>query len=168
MELVPSFYTWVRESQTTGIPICRSNCIERPEWDEGYNHWDAYFIGDRIYAAPVLTSGTVREVCLPKGIWFHGITGERIEADGQTKRTEVSPFGEAPLHYIRGGCVLIKQPYAHRASHLPQTLTVELYAKGEACEDSVTLYEDDGMSQDCDRGAFTEQRFELTESADGI
>jgi len=168
MELVPTFYTLVRESQTTGYPICRSNFIERPDWEEGYESWDAYFIGDRIYAAPVLTSGTVRDVTLPAGTWIHGITGERIVADGSTVRTEVSPFGDVPLHYIRGGCTLIKQPFCHRAATLPETLIVGLYAKGEFCRDTFTLYEDDGISQDCDRGAFTEQTFALEEEADVI
>ncbi|MBF0243795.1 MAG: DUF5110 domain-containing protein [Planctomycetes bacterium] len=168
MELVPYLYTLVRESHTTGLPICRSNCIEAPEWEAGYAQWDAYFLGDRIYAAPVVTPGTMRKLILPPGVWIHGITGKRITSDGIAERTEVSPFAKVPLHYIRGGSLLIKQPYSHRASALSKTLLLELYASGSESRDTFTLYEDDGMSQDCEGGAFTEQVFTTVEHERGL
>jgi hypothetical protein len=164
MTHLPYLYTLAKESHVTGLPICRSNCIEMPEWETGYMQWDAYFLGDRIYAAPVVQPGTVRQVVLPPGKWIHGLKGECIKSDGKTARTEVSPFKEAPLHFIKAGSIIVCQPYAHRASELPEALEIRLYPRGEAWHDSFVLREDDGMSQDHDQGRESSQCFDMVET----
>ncbi|MHC4886862.1 MAG: glycoside hydrolase family 31 protein [Planctomycetota bacterium] len=164
MTHLPYLYALAKESHATGLPICRSNCIEMPEWEAGYAQWDAYFLGDRIYAAPVVTPGTARQVILPPGKWIHGLTGECIQSDGATVRAEVSPFKEAPLHFIKAGSIVVCQPYAHRASELPDTLEIRLYPRGEAWQDSFVLREDDGMSQDHDHGRESSQCFDMVET----
>jgi hypothetical protein len=168
MTQVPYLYTLAKESNVTGLPICRSNCIEMPEWETGYRQWDAYFLGDRLYAAPVVQPGTIRKVILPPGKWVHGLTGQLLESDGETVRTEVSPFAQAPLHFIRAGSIMVRQPYGHRASALPETLEVRLYPRGEAWRDEFVLREDDGMSQDHDRGRESTQCFAMEEDDGAI
>jgi alpha-glucosidase (family GH31 glycosyl hydrolase) len=168
MSLLPYLYTLARDSHVTGLPMCRSNCIEMPDWEAGYSQWTAYFLGDRIYAAPVVNPGTVREVILPPGNWYHGLTGRRIESDGVSPRTEVSPFANVPLHYYKAGTLMAKQPYCHKASAIPEALIIELYPAGTSCTDSFVLYEDDGRSQRHREGAFTQQRFTMTETGESI
>jgi len=168
MTLIPYLYALAKESNRTGVPICRSNCIEAPQWEAGYDQWDAYFLGDRLYAAPVVTPGTIRKVILPPGQWIHGLTGARIASDGCQSRTEVSPFAEPPLHFIKAGCILVRQPYGHRASRLPEQLDITLYPAGTTGQDTFLLYEDDGITQDCTCGQESTQRFSMTETKDRI
>jgi hypothetical protein len=168
MTHLPYLYTLAKESHAMGLPICRSNCLEMPAWEAGYAQWDAYFLGDRIYAAPVVQPGTVRTVVLPPGTWIHGLTGQRIESDGVAVRAAVSPFREAPLHFIKAGSLIVCQPYTHRASALPESLDIRLYPRGEAWHDTFVLREDDGLSQDHDHGREATQRFAMDEDADHI
>jgi hypothetical protein len=168
MRLLPYLYSLVRESHMTGVPICRSNGLERPEWEEGYDIWDAYFLGDRIYAAPMTGPRTLRSVILPPGAWYHGLTGERLESDGRTPRMQVAHFDVAPLHYHQAGSVLITQPYARRAQAIPEDLEVTVYALGTKSIYGCTLYEDDGLTQAHQKGQRREQRFQVEESTDGI
>lgn len=164
MELLPYLYSIAKESNRTGLPMCRSNLIEAPDWEAGYHQWTAYFLGDRIYGAPVVNAGTIRHVILPPGKWYHGIYGSLIESEGQTERVEISPFNQVPLHYIKAGCLLIKQPYCHRASGLPKKLILEIYPAGQPATDTFILDEDDGESQAFQHGAETRQVFHLEEN----
>jgi alpha-glucosidase (family GH31 glycosyl hydrolase) len=168
MSLIPYLYTLAWVSHETGMPMCRSNPLQLPHWTAGYTQWDAYFLGDRIYAAPVLNPGTLRKVILPPGKWVHGITGHQIASDGETVRTEISPFADVPLHYVRAGSLLIRQPYSRRASVLPETLMVEIYPAAGDWEDSFTLYEDDGMSQEHLDGRSSRQTFRVRQSECGL
>ncbi len=163
MTHLPYLYTLAKESHATGLPICRSNCLEAPAWEAGYQQWDAYFLGDRIYAAPVVQPGTIRKVVLPPGKWYHGLTGQRLESDGAAVRTEVSPFQEAPLHFIKAGSILVRQPYARRAGTLPDTLEITLYPLDDVGADLFALREDDGLTQGCSKGEETIQSFVMRE-----
>ncbi len=168
MQMIPYLYTLAWQSASEGLPMCRSNCIQFPDWQEGYDVWDAYCLGDRIYAAPVVNPGTLRKVLLPPGVWYHALTGERIESDGTTWRTEVSPLSKPPLHYYRGGSLMIKQPYAQKASVIPNSLIVEAYCSTEPATDRFVLYEDDGFSQYHKDGKFTQQTFEMRETENAL
>ena len=158
MELLSYLYTLAQESSETCMPICRSNCLVQPDWACGYEIWDSYYLGDRIYATPITAPGTVRKVVLPPGAWYCGRTGERIESDGQTEFTIIASVLEKPPHYIRAGTLLVKQPYMHRAARLPESLIVEIYADA-VVNNTFELYEDDGLSRAHDRGAFARTKF---------
>lgn len=161
MSLIPYLYSLFWQSHAEGLPICRSSCLEMPEWQEGYQEWSSYFIGDRIFATPVLTPGTVREVLLPPGKWYHALTGELIESDGKTSRTEVSPFDDIPLHYFRAGSIMIKQNPPERAGIIPENLILEIYPDEGDWSDSFTLYEDDGVTPEHQQSEFTTQEFHV-------
>jgi alpha-glucosidase len=168
MELLPYLYTLCHESAQTGLPICRSNCIQEPAWEAGYHEWSSYFLGDRLYAAPVVTPGTTRSVSLPPGSWYNGLTGRRYESDGAAAITQVSPFDRPPLHYYRGGTAIVKQPYTHRASGVPESLILELFPLGRPCTDAFELYEDDGYSRRHENGEQALTSITMTEQSDAI
>jgi len=168
MSLIPYLYTLVWQSHTEGIPICRSNCLEMPYWEEGYNEWTSFFLGDRIFAAPVVNSGTVRLVLLPPGKWYNALTEALISSDGKTPENEVSPFEDVPLHYYRAGSLMIKQPLTKRAVTIPETLLLEVYPDEGNWSDSFTLYEDDGITPQHGDGRFTTQNFAVSQSGKEI
>lgn len=167
MELLPYFYTLAQESSETCMPICRSNGLAQPDWEPGYEIWDSYYLGDRIYATPITAPGTHRQVVLPPGAWYCGRSGERIESDGKTAFPIVAGVHEKPPHYIRAGVLLVKQSYQHRAARLPDTLTIEIYVDN-AVNNTFELYEDDGLSRAHDRGAFARTRFTVTGTPDRL
>ncbi len=167
-ELIPYLYTLAWECTQTAKPMCRSNFIQDPDWEEGYDIWTSYFLGDRVYAAPFVKSGTVREVTLPPGRWYNAVTKEMLESDGLKPFFQVSSWRDMPVHYYKAGSVMIKQPHTTNASKLSDTLIVEIYPLGESCKDSFTLYEDDGISQGYGNGRFTLLEFEMQEKDDRI
>jgi alpha-glucosidase (family GH31 glycosyl hydrolase) len=167
MELLPYLYTLARVSHDCGLPMCRSACLQLPDWEPGYELWDSYFLGERIFVTPLVAPGDAREVLLPPGDWWCGLDGKRVASDGVTCFPKLAITEKAPLHWIRAGSVLIKQPYATRASGIPGELIVELYPRGQAATDCFELYEDDGASREWEGGACARTRFTFDEAADG-
>ena len=167
MELLPYLYTLARTSHDSGLPMCRSTCLQLPDWEPGYTLWDSYFLGDRIFVTPLVAPGDAREVLLPPGDWWCGMDGKRVTSDGVTRFPKLAIMEKPPLHWIRAGSLLVKQPYATRASTLPGELIIELYPSGRASRDDFELYEDDGISRDWESGACARTRFTFMESADG-
>lgn len=167
MELLPYLYTLARASHDTGLPMCRSACLQLPNWEPGYDLWDSYFLGDRLFVTPVVIPGPVRDVLLPPGHWYCGSDGRRVTSDGATPFTRLAPTEKPPLHWVRAGSLLVKQPYATRASELPSELLIELYPAGHPAHDTFELYEDDGESRAWEGGACSRTLFTLAEQADG-
>ena len=167
MELVPYLYNLARISHAAGLPMCRSTCLQLPEWDPGYALWDSYFLGDRIFVTPLVAPGDVREVLLPPGDWWCSLDAQRVTAEGATRITKLAFTEKPPLHWIRAGSVLVKQPDTTRASTIPGELIVEIYPLGRACSDSFELYEDDGVTREWETGACARTRFTLDETPAG-
>lgn len=72
----PYILSLAREAASTGEPIVR--CMEYAFPHQGFiDCKDQFMLGDRYLVAPVLTSGTVRTVRLPKGKWRDD-TGKRF------------------------------------------------------------------------------------------
>ena len=171
--LVPYLYSLARESAEKGLPICRSNALEAPTWEAGYEIWDRYFIGDRLYAAPILEDGDGLEnsgatAILPPGGWVCGLTGRRIESDGVTPVALETGATLAPPHFFKAGCVFVKQAGDQRVGELPTVLEVHCYLPtdggstggSEGVGDAFELYEDDGLSTAHEAGAYAVTAFE--------
>jgi alpha-glucosidase (family GH31 glycosyl hydrolase) len=165
MELLPYLYTLTWQTTVTGLPLCRSNPIEAPEWEAGYAIWDSYFLGDRIYCAPIVTPGGWRDLRLPPGVWVNLFTGEILPGD-EPRRVTVAEE-EFPV-FARRGSILVKQAYALRAGVLPERLRVEIYPTGADHTDRFTLYLDDGISNQHAAGSCTIVEFVMEETAKGM
>ncbi len=168
MSLVPYLYTLAWESSQKGLPMCRSNCLVLPEWEEGYDIWDAYFLGDRIYAAPILEPGETRPVVLPPGDWYRASTGEMIASTGRETRSLVASPYEAPPYFCRAGSLLVRQPYTLRASVIPETLILDVFPAHKSSHDRFLLYEDDGITRAHERAEYSLTLFEMDEAENGI
>jgi len=167
MELLPYLYNLAQISHAAGLPMCRSTCLQLPEWDPGYTLWDSYFLGDRIFVTPLVAPGDVREVLLPPGDWWCSLDAKRVTTEGTTRITKLAFTEKPPLHWIRAGSLLVKQPYTTRASTIPGELIIEIYPLGRACTDSFELYEDDGVTREWETGACARTRFTLDETPAG-
>lgn len=148
MTLLPYLYNLVKESHDTCLPMLRSNVLAQPLWQTGKYQWDSYYLGDRIYCTPILNEGDYRHIILPKGIWFSGYKNEVIKSDGETPHFIVNKVNQLPPHYYHANRLIVKQPYTTSASTIPEKLHLELYWENDFIDDTYTLYEDDGYSND--------------------
>ncbi len=83
--LMPYIYEEARKCTETGLPMMRALYLEYPE-DRNVRYIDdQYLFGDNLLIAPVLkplSKTNIREIYLPKGIWYDYFTKEKIESSG--------------------------------------------------------------------------------------
>lgn len=167
--LIPYLYNLARESAEAGLPICRSNCLEATDWEAGYAIWDRYFIGDRLFAAPILTPGEHHEAVLPPGEWYCGLSGQFLTSDGtQVHRLITSPT-KAPPHFFKAGTVCVLATQNTPAGEIPEVLEVHCFlAQGGGSRSDYTLYEDDGYTTHHQTGAYCLTQFDMVQHADQL
>jgi alpha-glucosidase (family GH31 glycosyl hydrolase) len=155
--LMPYIYTSVHQCYTDMLPLQRGMYIEYPKEEEAYRHSGQFLFGDLMLGAPVTAPGegdscvARTTVWLPAGDeWYHFFTGQRY-AGGQTVEV-TSSLQEFPL-FVKSGYPLPMQPYTDRMCSTPlTTLVVRCYPGEVGRAYTYTLYEDDGMTLDYQRG----------------
>jgi alpha-D-xyloside xylohydrolase len=106
----------------------------------------------QILVQPITTSGaTTASVPLPPGAkWIDYWTGTIYE--GGKSATVPAPLDQEPV-FVRAGSIIPMGPVMQWVNQLPtDPLTLDIYPAGTT---SYTLYEDDGVSTDYARGAFS-------------
>jgi alpha-glucosidase/alpha-D-xyloside xylohydrolase len=150
-QLLPYLYSAVAEAHVTGLPLMRSLWLSYPEDAKAMATEDAYLWGSSILVAPVLESGaTHRTIYLPRGVWWDYWSNARVNGGEEVTR-EVT-LETIPL-YVKAGAVIPIGPvrqHTGEVSNEPMTLRVYPRADGK-----MTLYEDDGISFDYEKGVFT-------------
>lgn len=105
--LMPYIYAEAEKCTKTGLPMMRALILEYPEDRNVRFIDDEYLFGDSLLIAPVLkplARTTVRNVYLPKGVWFDYFTRERIESTGMWIRRNVD-LKTMPI-YVKEGTTL--------------------------------------------------------------
>jgi alpha-glucosidase len=147
-ELLPHIYNVMHDTSTSGLPAMRPLMLDYPDDPATYGMDDEYLFGSDLLLAPVLREGALtRDFYLPKGSWVDVWTG-RAYPGGRGHSMPVT-LGSIPL-FARGGSFIFRQPVVQHTGEMPgQPLIVEVYAgdRGEA-----SLYEDDGLSFDYEKG----------------
>ena len=134
-----------------GCRLMRSLWLAYPEDAKASAVEDAYLWGDSMLVAPVIEPGaTHRTTYLPRGVWWDYWSNARV--DGGSEVTREVNLETIPL-YVKAGAIVpigpVKQ-YTGEVSSEPMVLRVYPGADG-----AMTLYEDDGVSFDYQKGAFT-------------
>lgn len=107
--LFPYFFTLASEAHETGAPVIRHMFLEHPDRTDMTGVDDAYYLGQAILVAPVLTRGaTSREITLPAG-WYLDWQ-DRILLSGGTTVTLTAPLGKLPLLLRDGFLVPMLDP----------------------------------------------------------
>jgi alpha-glucosidase/alpha-D-xyloside xylohydrolase len=103
--------------------------------------------------APVFQKGaTIREVYLPKGVWYDWWTNKK-ETGGTTITRQVD-LSVMPV-YVRAGAIIPVDPIRQYTSQIVnEHTTLKIYTGADG---QYTLYEDDGISQEYlkDKGTWT-------------
>jgi len=160
MTLLPYLYSSAYESHRSGMPICRSNAVMHPSWEEGLRIWDAYYLGEDIYCTPIISAGGYRHVTLPEGQWYCGLSHKKEVSDGKKSLFLLNADNAPPPHFIRAGALILRQPYTQRARQQPTEIDITYYpGNGDS---HCSLYLDDGISQAYSEGESTLIELQLT------
>ena len=158
----PYLYALERRAYETGLPIMEALCSafqHDPACDrEGVD----FMWGDSILVASVVEKGqTVRPVYLPKlgegESWYDYWTRERY-APGQTLSVPVD-IASIPL-FIRSGAI-VPQSQTRLTNLMTQKTTALSLLLVPDMDSSFTLYEDDGVSNDYQRGMYLKTRIDV-------
>ena len=104
---MPYIYAEAAKCTETGLPMMRALYLEYPNDRNVYPIDDEYMFGDGLLIAPVLTplaKTRIRNVYLPKGVWFDFFTKEKIQSGGMWIEKEVD-LKTMPI-YVKAGTQL--------------------------------------------------------------
>lgn len=100
--LMPYIYAQAKDSCSRGLPMVRALFVEYPDDPGAWLVDDQYLFGSDILVAPLLESGTGRNVYLPSGKWIDYQSG-RVYAGGWSR----IDAGEIPaVVLVRDGAVI--------------------------------------------------------------
>ena len=147
MSLIPYLYAAFNEYRLTGMPPIRAMVMDWPQDPKTRAIDDQFMFGPAIMVAPLLTGQSTRRVYLPHGTWYDFSTHQQYK--GGRWLTISRPPEEVPM-FVKSDTLL---PLARPVEYItPETcfeVTVHVFGKAPA---PITLYEDDGMSYDFQKG----------------
>jgi len=150
-QLLPYNYTLAWEARNKGLPFMRSLWLHYPEDSIARKTGDEYLWGRDMLIAPVYQKGvTSRLVYLPKAVWYDWWTNSKQA--GGTTISRSTDLATMPI-YVRAGAIIPMDPvkqYADENTEGP--LTIRIYSGADG---KYTLYEDDGKSQDYQKGKYS-------------
>jgi alpha-glucosidase (family GH31 glycosyl hydrolase) len=154
--LFPYIYSAALEGSQTGMPILRAMPLAFPDDRKVDNMIYQYMFGKNLLVGVFSDS-----IYLPKGNWTNYWTGEKVSG-GKTVYCKAPPKRGGPL-FIREGAIITYQKPMQYIGELPtDTLIVRVYPEKKS---TYTLWEDDGLSYDYEKGMFAKTCFECTDSA---
>ena len=185
--LLPYLYTTVEEMSRTGLPIMRPLFLEFPEEASGRQLVDPvvdnnFMLGSDLLVAenPYPDEMDNFSVALPPVGWYsywtgaraEGTTGRRAIDNTQVQQAEVRiqrSLDTLPV-FVRAGAIIPEQPLVQSTDEKPEgPLTLRVYPPtgfNKDCKGS--LYLDDGVSYDFEKGEFLREQFTCRLSAQGI
>ncbi|WP_128893834.1 glycoside hydrolase family 31 protein [Longirhabdus pacifica] len=153
-DFMPYIYTLFYEATQTGLPIMRPLILEYENDKNVYNMSDQFLVGSDLLVAPITRPGTFhRSVYLPEGEWYNYWNDEKI-VGGQHIGVD-APLDTIPL-FVKAGSLLPK--------HEGNDLVIHVYPKGTTSEYSYSLYEDDGLTYEYEKGACRHVHFQVEET----
>ncbi|MFT4092957.1 MAG: glycoside hydrolase family 31 protein [Niabella sp.] len=114
---------------------------------------DQYMFGPSLLVNPVYTyKATSRKLYLPQGqVWFDLYTGKQY--DGGTFITAAAPYERMPV-FVKAGAIIPAGPLLQYTGEKPaDPVTLYVYAGKDG---SFTLYEDEGLNYNYEKGKYTE------------
>ncbi|WP_069649898.1 glycoside hydrolase family 31 protein [Caloranaerobacter ferrireducens] len=152
-------YNLMRESSINGHPAIRPLFYHYQDDEETYNINDQFLFGENILICPITRPYTrVRMVYLPEGIWYDYWTLEKFEG-GRYIIKEV-PIDSMPI-FIKAGAIIPTDNIMQYVGEKDQEIIINCYLGQDG---EYTLYLDDGISFDYEKGNYAEIKFIMKNS----
>jgi len=156
-QLMPYTYTSAWQLYDKTLPLNRGMYLEYPEVEEAFHQPQQYMFGDLLLAAPISSPGKGENLIASQKVWFpagekwYDLFNHKAYPGGGVIETEADIYN-TPL-FVKGGAPLPLQPYSQRpATEVLDTLIVRCYPGIPGETRSYSLYEDDGISPDFEKG----------------
>ncbi|MCC5848280.1 MAG: DUF5110 domain-containing protein [Verrucomicrobia bacterium] len=156
-ELVPYLYREMRKCADNGLSMIRPMYYEHPEETEAYRCENQYMFGDDMIVAPVVEplhpddEMASASVWLPEGEWFDIERGCLLQ--GGQRVTIRYTLEETPV-FVRPGTVIPEQTFVRRLE--PGSFPEIVFRVYPGKSGKTTVYEDDGVSNDWQKGLHAE------------
>lgn len=157
--LSPYFYSLMERAHETGLPIMEPMCSAFQEDPSCYEEGVDFMIGDSLLVANVVEKGAkTRKVYLPAGEVFYDFYTREAYQGGQEIEFPVD-LGSIPLFLRSGGIIPIA------LNEMDNLMTQQATGIRLLCapdkDGAFTLYEDDGVSKDYEKGIFLKTKIEI-------
>jgi len=157
--LVPYIYSEMWEQHLTGIGPIRPLPLEFQDDAQTYAISNQY-----CYGANLMVSFDHSSIYLPEGKWTYYWDGRTFEG-GRTLTNFGAPADELPV-FVRAGAIIPMMPDMNYVGEKPiDPLIVDVYPEGTS---TFTLYEDDGISYDYEKGAYCTTEYRAVKRAGSI
>lgn len=158
-QLIPYIYAQAKITYDTGVPFMRALWFDFPQDPQVVNLGSQYMFGQAFLVAPVTEQGqTQKTLYLPAGAdWYNWWTREKYRG-GQTI-TIAAPIEQIPLFVKAGSIIPLGEVVSSTASK--QAITKILVFPG--ADAHFTLYDDDGVSLEYQKGRFTSSQLDWSE-----
>ncbi|MDR3692719.1 MAG: glycoside hydrolase family 31 protein [Fimbriimonas sp.] len=167
--MLPSFYSWERQANRTGIGIVRPLFWEFPNDPGSANVVDAWMLGDGLLVSPVMTKGeTSKRVYLPPGRWYELGSDRPYEGgDSVEVQTDSILWSDIPM-FARSGAILASQPVLQFVSERPvETITLDVWPDDHR-RAGFEVYDDDGETRHYEHGDYFSQHVEAWRDQKGV
>jgi alpha-D-xyloside xylohydrolase len=155
MKLIPYLYSAFAEYHSQGVPPFRALAMDYPEDENTWKIDDQYMMGPSLMVAPLFSEQNTRIVYLPKGVWYDFWTHQKYQG-GEKIRVNMKDVTQMPV-FVKGGSMIpLAQPVEYVTPDTCFELTIHVFGDQPG---RFTLYEDDGISYDFERGR--QNRIEL-------
>ena len=112
--LMPYVYAQAKDCSERGLPMVRALFVEFPHDRGAWLVEDEYMFGSQILVAPLMESGSERDVYLPKGKWIDYQTGAVYDGGYQTLEAGRIPA----VILVRDGSLIPHVPLAQRTDQI--------------------------------------------------
>ncbi len=113
-QLMPYVYAQAKDCSEKGLPMVRALFVEFPKDAGTWLVEDEYMFGSQMLVAPLLESGTSRQVYLPQGKWIDYQSGAVYEGGYQTLTAGKIPA----IILVRDGSLIPQVPIAQSTSQI--------------------------------------------------
>ena len=147
-QLIPYIYSQAKQTYDTGAPFMRALWVDFPQDEKVATIGDEYMFGPAFLVAPVTEQAqTVKAVYLPAGTdWYNFWTNEKFTG-GQTIQV-AAPIDQIPV-FVKAGSIIPLGADIQSTASKQAIANILVYPGKDA---SFTLYDDDGVSLDYEKG----------------
>ena len=150
-QMLPYIYSLAGHVNLRGGSFMRPLVMDYPDDLAARDLTDEYLFGPGLLVAPITDyQARNRQVYLPKAPWYDFWTGRSV---GSGIQNADAPLDSIPL-YVRAGSIIPFGPDRQYVAEKPaDPITLYVY---EGRDGQFSLYEDDGLTYDYERGAYAE------------